>query len=101
VSNQSFWGNWAVYSNPVVQKCVDAFTQTSNTSAIQKLCTAAQKQIYDDAPYAWMGVFGLWLPPGGSTVWNKNVVKGFLLDPTWGGQSSVPFFNTVTFTGQA
>jgi ABC-type transport system substrate-binding protein len=98
VSNASLWGNWAAYSNPVVQRCVDAFAQSSNDTQIQQLCTAAQKQIYEDAPYAWIGVSGLWLPTGGSTVWNKNVISGLLLDPTWGGQSSVPFFNTVTFT---
>ena len=98
VSNQSLWGNWAAYSNPTVQACVNAFTQTSNVTEIQQLCTAAQQQIYSDAPYAWVGTFGLWLPTGGSTAYNKNVISGFLLDPTWGGQSSLPIFNTVTFT---
>jgi len=100
VNNQSVWGNWAIYSNPVVQKCVNAFSQTTNVTAIQSLCTAAQQQIYNDAPYAWIGVFGLWLPTGGSTVWNNHVIKsGFLIDPTWGGQSSLPIFNTVQFVG--
>jgi len=97
VSNASVWGNYAAYYNPVVQKCVNSFTQTDNISYIQNLCTAAQKQMYNDAPYAWIGVSGAWIPPGGSSVYNKNVVKGFLLDPLWAGESSVPFFNTVTF----
>ena len=97
VSNESLWGNWAAYSNPTVQACVNAFTTTSNVTEIQQLCAAAQQQIYNDAPYAWIGTLGLWLPVGGSTVYDKNVISGFLLDPTWGGQSSLPIFNTVTF----
>ena len=97
VNNASIWGNWPAYSHPTVQKCVDAFTSTSDVSAIQSLCTAAQKQIFDDAPYAWIGLFKLWLPPGGSLVWDHNTVKGFLVDPVWNGQNTGPVFNTVTF----
>jgi ABC-type transport system substrate-binding protein len=100
VNNQSVWGNWAIYSNPTVQKCVNSFAQTTNITTIQSLCAAAQAQIYNDAPYAWIGVFGLWLPTGGSTAWSNAVINGgFLLDPTWGGQSSLPIFNTVSFVG--
>ncbi|MDA4129488.1 MAG: ABC transporter substrate-binding protein [Thaumarchaeota archaeon] len=97
VSNQSVWGNYAAYYNPVVQTCVNSFTQSNNVSYIQGVCIKAQQQLYNDAPYAWVSVSKAWIPPGGSSVYNKNVVKGFLLDPLWAGQSSVPFFNTVTF----
>jgi ABC-type transport system substrate-binding protein len=97
VSNESTYGNYAVYSNPIVQTCVNSFTLSENVSYIQKVCEAAQQQIYNDAPYAWVGVSGSWLPSGGSSVYNKDVIKGFLLDPLWGGQSSLPIFNTVTF----
>jgi hypothetical protein len=76
---------------------VNSFTSTNNITKIQQLCTAAQKQIYDDAPYAWLGTFGLWLPPGGSLVWKNGVVKGFLVDPVWTGESTAPILNTVTF----
>ncbi len=86
-----------LYYNPIVQTCVNSFTQSDNVTYIKNACTAAQQQIYNDAPYAWIGVSKAWIPPGGSSVYNKNVVKGFLLDPLWAGQSSVPFFNTVTF----
>jgi len=62
------------------------------------LCTAAQKQMYDDAPYIWLGaiklVFG-----GGSVAWQKSVVKSALLDPVFTGISSTVIFNTVTFVG--
>ena len=97
MSNTSLWGNWAIYNNPVVQKCVDSYTSSDNITYIETVCGAAQTQVYNDAPYDWIGVDNLWLPPGGSTVYNKNVISGFLLDPTFGGQSSLPIFNTVTF----
>ncbi|MDA4113244.1 MAG: ABC transporter substrate-binding protein [Thaumarchaeota archaeon] len=97
VSNESTYGNYAVYSNPTVQMCVNSFTLSDNISYIQQVCKAAQQQMYNDAPYAWVGVSGSWLPAGGSSVYDKNVIKGFLLDPLWGGQSSLPIFNTVTF----
>ncbi len=96
VSNGSFLGNYAVYSNPTVQQCVNAFTSTSNVSQIQALCGPAQQQIYNDAPYAWLGVNKLWYVDG-SLVWQKNVVRGFYVDQVWGGQDLAPLFNTVTF----
>jgi peptide/nickel transport system substrate-binding protein len=97
VSNTSLWGNWPGYSNPTVQACVNAFTSTSNITEIQQLCKAAQAVIYTDAPYAWLGTFSYWLPYGGSLVWKAGVVKSFLVDPVWTGQSTEPIFNTVTF----
>ena len=69
----------AIYSNPTVQACVNSFTTTSNVSQIQSLCTSAQKQIYNDAPYARLGVNKLWYVDG-SLVWQKNVVKSFNVD---------------------
>ena len=98
VSNQSVWGNYAAYYNPIVQKAVNAFfTNSSNPAYLQSLVTAAQAQIYQDAPYAWLGTFGLWLPWGGSIVWKTGVISGFLVDPVWTGQATEPIFNTVTF----
>ncbi len=97
VSNSSIFGNTALYYNPDVQKCVDSFTQTTDISQIQALCKVAQQQIYNDAPYAWIGVFKLWSPAGGSLVWKTGVVSGFLVDPIWSGYNTDPIFNTVTF----
>lgn len=97
VNNQSLWGNWAGYSNPTVQACVNSFTSTTNVTEIQNLCTAAQKLIYNDVPYDWIGVNKLWLPEGGSLVWKPGVISGFLADPVWDGQTTDPIFNTVTF----
>jgi len=98
VSNQSVWGNYAAYYNPIVQKAVNAFfTNSTNPAYLHALVAAAQTQIYNDAPYAWLGTFGLWLPWGGSLVWKTGVVTGFLCDPVWTGQAVEPLANTVTF----
>lgn len=90
--------DYAIYANPVVQKCVDAFTSTTNVATIQQICTAAQLQIYNDAPYIWLGavklVFG-----GGSVAYQKSVISGMLLDPVDTGISETAIFNTVTFVG--
>jgi peptide/nickel transport system substrate-binding protein len=96
VNNASVWGNWAGYSNPTVQACVNSFTQTANVSQIQSLCKVAQGQIYNDAPYAWLGFPKLWYDSG-SFVWKTGVVKNFYLDPVWNGMTTTPIFNTVTF----
>ncbi len=96
MSNTSSWGNWAGYSSPSVQACVTAFTSSANVSNIQSLCKVAQAQIYNDAPYVWLGFYKLWYSSG-SLVWQTGVVKGFLLDPVWGGIDTMPIINTVTF----
>ncbi len=90
--------NWAIYANPIVQKCVDAWTSTGDLTTINNLCTQAQLQMYNDAPYIWLGtvklVFG-----GGSIAYDKGVVKSLLLDPLFTAMSSTVIFNTVTFVG--
>jgi ABC-type transport system substrate-binding protein len=96
VSNESLYGNWAIYSSPSVVACANAFTSTANATFIQDTCKTAQQQIYNDAPYAWLGLVTLWYAAG-SLVWQKSVVSGFLVDPVWDGQSTAPIFNTLTF----
>ncbi len=90
--------NWAIYANPIVQKCVDSWTSTGDLTTINNLCTQAQLQMYNDAPYIWLGtvklVFG-----GGSIAYDKGVVKSLLLDPLFTAMSSTVIFNTVTFVG--
>lgn len=92
--------NYAIYQHPIVQKCIDSFTSTTDVSAIKAACTAAQLQIYNDAPYIWLGavklVFG-----GGSVAYQKNVISGMLLDPVDTGISETAVFNTVTFVGSS
>ena len=88
--------NWAIYSNPVVQKCDNEFTSVSDTNKLIADCTAAQAQINHDTPYIWLGSLQL-VDGSGSVVWNKHVISGGLLDPVYTGQSDTLIFNTVTF----
>ena len=96
VSNQSGYGNWAIYSNPVVQKAVDAYLTSDNVSYIQSVTIPAQAQIYNDAPYVYF-IPKLW-DAYGSIVYNKQIISGFYGDPTYSGMTTAPIFNTVTFT---
>jgi ABC-type transport system substrate-binding protein len=89
--------NWAIYANPVVQKCDDAWTSGVNLTTLKQLCTAAQLQINNDAPYAWFGSLKL-IVGSGSVVWDKRVIAGGLIDPVYTGQSDTVIFNTITFT---
>jgi peptide/nickel transport system substrate-binding protein len=97
ISNTSLFGNSAIYYNPTVQACINAMTASNDLSNLQSLCKAAQAQIYNDAPYAWVGQITLWGQAGGSLVWNKNIVTGFQVDGDWSGESIDAIFNTVTF----
>lgn len=97
VSNRTSANNWAIYYNPTVQACIDSMTNGTSQASLVTKCTAAQQQIYTDAPYVWLGSVKLFIG-GGSIVWDKNVVSGFLADPVFSGQSETAIFNTVTFT---
>lgn len=96
VSNESVDTNQAAYYNPVVQACVNGFTTITNQTELINLCTAAQKQIYNDAPYFWVGQMKLFTGDG-SIVWQKNTIKSFLVDPLFSALSDQPLLNTVTF----
>jgi len=97
VSCHSTWGNFAGYCNPTVQKGVDSFESTTNVTLIQSLVGQAQTQVYNDVPYIWIGIVTLYEPMGGSLVYNKNIVSGFLTDPVWTSWNNDPVLNTVTF----
>ena len=64
VGNGSTLGNTAIYQNPIVQDCLGNFTSTTNISQIQTACLPAQKQVYNDAPYYWLGENELWYAGG-------------------------------------
>jgi peptide/nickel transport system substrate-binding protein len=95
-SNLSLSGDDAIYSNPAVLTCISAIRLAPNSSSTLATCKQAQQDIYNDAPYAWLGELHLWWGDG-SIVWNKNVVKGFYLDPLWNSFMSTALINTVTF----
>jgi hypothetical protein len=96
ISNQSPLCNLAVYSNPTAQACVNAWFNGSTIPQIKAICTSAQEQVYNDAPYAWFVPRLWWID--GSTVWLKNgPIASFLMDPMFSGDNTEPFVNTVTF----
>jgi ABC-type transport system substrate-binding protein len=96
VSNETSANNYAIYSNPVVQTCVNDITNGTPAAALTTACTAAQLQIANDAPYVWLGSVKLFFG-GGSIVYNNQIVKSFLGDAVFSGQSSTAIFNTVQF----
>jgi ABC-type transport system substrate-binding protein len=96
VTNSSVWGNWAVYDNPRVDKDVSLLTSSADQTQQVTALADAQQQIYNDAPYAWLGTYKLWNVDG-SVVWNKNVIQSMLFDPNYGGTNTAPLINTVVF----
>lgn len=96
VSSRSLWGNWAVYSNPTVEKGVGLLASSGSQTDILAGLKDAQQQIYNDAPYAWIGTCNLWYVDG-SFVWDKSVIKSVLFDPAYTGINTAPLFNTVIF----
>jgi len=89
-------GDWAQYNNANVTNEINSFFTSANVSYIQSQLKLAQAQVYNDAPYAWIGTLGLWVGDG-SLAWDKNVVSGFYPDPSWSGADTAPLINTVTF----
>ncbi|MGA2665404.1 MAG: ABC transporter substrate-binding protein [Nitrososphaerales archaeon] len=96
VSDLTSANNFAIYSNPTVQICVNDLTNGTPEAALVTACTAAQAQVSHDAPYIWLGSVKLFFG-GGSIVYNNQVVKSFLGDPVFSGQSDAAIFNTVQF----
>ncbi len=85
-----------MYSNPLVESVLNLMAQTSNYSTITPQLETAQKQIYNDAPYAWLSLDRLDFADG-SLAWKIGVISGFQFDPDMVGADSMPFFNTITF----
>jgi ABC-type transport system substrate-binding protein len=96
VSNESITQNSAIYYNPTVQICVDDLTNGASQSALISACTAAQQVVAEQAPYIWLGSVKLSFG-GGDVVYNNQVVKSFLMDPEFSGDSDTAIFNTVQF----
>ncbi|MGO9643736.1 MAG: ABC transporter substrate-binding protein [Candidatus Bathyarchaeia archaeon] len=90
--------NFAMYSTPASQKCIDAWTSTMNTTVIKNLCAKAEAEMYYDAPYIWLGTPKLALG-GGSLVWDNHVVRSLLMDDCFTASDYTAIFNTVTFVG--
>jgi ABC-type transport system substrate-binding protein len=98
VSSYSLWGNQAAYSNPVVDEAVGLMGQTNDEAQILAGLKNAQQQIYNDAPYAWLGETRLLLIDG-SHAWNNHLISYMYFDPNYQGVCSTPPFNTIVFVG--
>jgi len=86
--------DYANYGNNVTQACVNAWTSTNNQTQLLNLCTAAYKQIYNDAPYIWLGTPKLAFASG-SLAYDRSAVASFLMDPSFTGESTTAILNTV------
>ncbi len=96
IANDTAGGNWAIYTSPSAQKCVDDITDGASQSTLISDCTAMQAAVAAAAPYVWLGSVRLFLASG-SIVWNNHIVKSFLPDAVFSGQSATAIFNTVQF----
>jgi len=95
VTNSSYYGNDAIYNNPVVDNAISRLVSSSNTSLVLQQLTVAQRQVYNDAPYAWLFAGELPLVDG-SYAYNKNVIGSFYMDFALGGITDIPLLNTIT-----
>lgn len=96
IANDTAGGNWAIYSNPVTQTCVNDLTDGASQSQLTADCTAMQARVANDVPYVWLGSVRLFLGSG-SLVYNNHIIKSFLPDAVFSGQSATAIFNTIQF----
>lgn len=94
VNSEGLGSDYANYYNPTVQTCVNDWTSTNNQTKLLADCTAAYKQIYDDAPYIWLGSPKLAFASG-SLAYSKAAIKSLLMDPSFTGESTTAILNTV------
>jgi hypothetical protein len=67
---------------------------TNNQTKIIQALTAAQQQIYNDAPYGWL--FAPETPViANSYVYKFGVVGGFFAEPNLEGVTDLPALNTI------
>jgi peptide/nickel transport system substrate-binding protein len=94
VTNYTLFGNYAVYSNPIVNTNVAYMFHSDNTTAILQHLAIAEAQIAKDAPYAWL--YDAQLPlASGSYAYNKHIIGGFFADPNLEGVDTLPVLNTI------
>jgi ABC-type transport system substrate-binding protein len=96
ISNQTTGGNWAIYTTPTAQKCVNDLTDGASQSQLISDCTAMQAEITQQVPYVWIGSLKLMLGSG-TIVWNNHIIKSLLPDADFDGESDTAVFNTVQF----
>lgn len=97
VTNSSAFSNTAIFSTPITDACQESFFNGSSVATIQSICTQAQQEVYDEAPYWGWGIC-TYLFGDSSPAWDTSVIQNAYMDPLYGGISTIPIFNTMTFT---
>jgi len=89
--------NLAFWQTNATNDLANALTSSNNQTLIHSLLAQAQSDVYNQAPYMWIGIFQLPLGDG-SYAYKHSVISGFYYDPMWSGANTAPIFNTITFT---
>jgi len=94
VTNFSSFGNFDIYNNSIVNSAVQLMYTSNNQTAILQALTAAQQQIYNDAPYGWL--FVTQAPAiANSYVWKVGTIGGLYAEPNLQGVTDLPPLNTI------
>jgi peptide/nickel transport system substrate-binding protein len=88
--------NLAFWQTNATDALANALTTSNNQTLINSLLAQAQKDVYEQAPYIWIGVFQL-VVGDGSVAYKHSVINSFYFDPMWSGANTAPIFNTITF----
>ena len=88
----------SMYNASITNQLVNAFYTSDNLTYLEQLAAQAQTNVYNNAPYLWLGTAGL-LYGDGSLVWLKGVINNTWYGPdeAFGGDNSLPNFNTLQF----
>jgi peptide/nickel transport system substrate-binding protein len=90
----SDYGNFETNNTVALVNLMDS---SNNQTAILSLMKAAQADVYNLAPFIWIGAIEY--PFGdGSVVWQKSVVSNLYYEPFFGTANTAPPVNTITFT---
>ncbi|MFI5419537.1 MAG: ABC transporter substrate-binding protein [Nitrososphaerales archaeon] len=87
----------AFWSTNATNELANVLVNSNNQTLINSVLAQAQADVYNDAPYIWIGVFKL--PLGnGSYAYKHSEIANFYYDPMWSGANTAPILNTITFT---
>jgi peptide/nickel transport system substrate-binding protein len=88
--------NPSLWASPNITQLLEAMTNGSSETTIQGLEGIIELQMYNQAPYIWLGIPQLMLVDG-SLAYKTSVIKSFFIDPCWTGANMGPVFNTIVF----
>ncbi len=95
LTNVSSFANAAVYSSNATYAAYESLLTSNNVTLQTQLMAAAEKQIYNDAPYDWLFLCNLYSVDG-SYVYNTQVIHSYYIEPNLGGDEGLPLLNTIS-----